>query len=88
MPLPLMCDAWSRVHSFAQLRRGKTERLGELGDVFDSRIPQAAFDVADVGGIEAGFLGELFLREGFGVPLAADISPQRGKNRFKFRHGS
>jgi len=55
---------------------------------FNAGIAQAALDVADVSGIKAGFLGELFLREGFGVPLASDISPQRGKNGIKFRHGS
>jgi len=85
---PICWNDRSRVHPFAQLRRGEAEGFGEFGDVFDSRIPQAALDVADVGRVEAGFLGELLLREGFGVPLAADISPQRGKNRFQFRHGS
>lgn len=54
----------------------------------EDALATGALDVADVGGIKAGFFGEFFLGEGFGVALAADISAQGGQNGIKFRHDS
>lgn len=78
----------SRVHPLAQSGRGEAKGFGELGDVFDAGIAQAALDVADVGGIEAGFLGELFLREFAGLAILPDVQPEGGKDFVTFRHDS
>ena len=78
----------SRVHSLAEFRRGEAQRLGESGDVLDAGIVPAAFDVADVGGIEPGFLGEFFLGECAGFAVFADVQPERRKNSVTFRHDS
>jgi len=85
-PYLLVCP--SRVHSLAEFRRGETEGLGEPGNVLDSRITQPPLNVADVGGIEAGFLGQSFLCELFRLALTADVQSQRGEDSIAFRHDS
>ena len=56
-----MCDACSRVHSFAKFSRGQAQTLGEPRNVLDSGISESALDVTDVCGIKAGVFRELFL---------------------------
>ncbi len=85
---PPACASPSRVHSFAEFGRGEAGGFGQFGDVLDSRIAPAAFDVADLGGIKAGFLGQFFLGELFCVALAADVAAQRGEDAMGFRHDS
>jgi hypothetical protein len=73
-----------------QIRRrshhGAQSDLGELGDVLDSGIAQAAFDAADVGGIEVGAFGEFFLRELFRLADAADVQSKSEEDSIAFRH--
>jgi len=78
----------SRVHSLAEFRRGQPQRLGELGDVLDARIAQAAFDAADVGGVQPGAFGQFFLRELLRLALAADVQSEGGEDSIAFRHDS
>ena len=78
----------SHVHPFAQLGGGEAQGAGELGDVLDAGVASPALDVADVSGVEAGFLGELLLRQLPNITAAADILPQRGEEGVWFRHDS
>jgi len=78
----------SRVHSLAEFRRGEAQRLGELGDVLDAGIAQAAFNAADVGGVQPGAFGEFLLRELSGLALAADVQSEGGEDSIAFRHDS
>ena len=83
-----MSHTCSRVHSLAKFRRGEAQRLGKPRNVFDSEVAATAFDVADVGGVKTGFLGQLLLREFAGFPLPAYIQPEGGKDIVWFRHDS
>lgn len=76
----------SRVHPFAQFRRGEAKGTGQPGDVLDAGVAEAALNPADVGGIEPGLFGELFLRELFRLALTADVQSQRSEDSVAFRH--
>lgn len=67
----------SCVHSLEKLRRDEAQRLVEPGDILDSGIAQAAIDAADVGGVETGLFGQLFLGELSGFALAVDTQSSR-----------
>ena len=44
-----------------QFREGEAERLGDAGDVHERDVSESAFDAADVGPMDTGFLGQHFL---------------------------
>lgn len=46
----------------------------------------AAFDAADVGGVQPGTFRQFFLGELFRFALAADVQSQRGEDSIAFRH--
>ena len=44
-----------------EFRDGKRQRGGELLDVDEGEVPRAALDVAEVGSVDLGLLGEFLL---------------------------
>ena len=46
---------------FQQRRRGHFQRLGQLFDDRDGRVPGRALDVADIGAVDAGAISKFLL---------------------------
>jgi hypothetical protein len=68
LPLASACDlelclAPTGRKVFEQLRRGGVQGLGQAADVYESRVALAELDLADVGAVETGELGQILLRE-------------------------
>ena len=52
-----------------------------MGDLFhdcDRRVSSAAFDVADIGAVDAGFVRERLLAPAFGVTKTTQVSAEAG----------
>lgn len=58
---------------FEQLPRRDIERLGEFFDDRHSRVTPPALDVADIGPMDAGPVGIVFLTPSFGFTEPANI---------------
>lgn len=89
LPHPLRyagCLSGSDVHPFAQFGSPETQRFSEPSDVANSRVTQATLNATDVGGIESGLFGQLFLSQSPRFSSLADILPEGGEDGVTFRH--
>ena len=58
---------------FEDLRSRNAQRLGNPINDADSRISAAPLQIADIGPVDAGLVGELLLRQPFGFAQATKI---------------
>ena len=57
------------------------ERPGDLAELQDSDVADAAFQAVGVGAVDSGLSGELFLIPSLGFPKAADASAKALEGR-------
>ncbi len=57
-----------------QVCRLHAKRLSQLDQYLDRRVPRPTLDVADVGSVDPGLKGEVFLAPAFGGAQALEIS--------------
>lgn len=78
----------SRADSSAEFGSRRLQRLGEAGDADETRVADAAFDAADVRGVEIGFLGGFKLREIQNLAALAHVEAEgcEGAGARRFGH--
>ena len=88
-PLRLVCDGVVKLKQ-AGLRLWFNPPAGMSRPTVHAHamFAQAALDSADVGGIESGSFGEIFLGEFAGFASFAEVQPEFGEDRITFRHDS
>ena len=81
-----MAAGGASVHTLHELRSGHAERFGQPSDILDAGVPRAALNVADVGAVEIGLLGQNFLRELPGFTSFSDVLTEGCKDRITLWH--
>ena len=74
MLMPILSKTWTG-NLLQQICGWDPERVGELFEDSDGRIPGAVLNATDVGLVQTGFEGELLLGPALFQPVPPDVPP-------------